>query len=185
VWYHVALLRLRLAGLKEYRRLCEDMVKHFGEAVDAPRADVIAWTCALAPNAVTDVGLPVRLAERAWAANPRSYAYARTLGAALYRAGRFDEAVRQLDRATALQKDTPVAWLLLALAHDRLGHKTEARRFLDQAGERIDRFFREKSRTAPELTAWDQLPWTERLVVQLLRREAAERIGEPKPARRP
>src|SRR5262249_22947469 len=60
------------------------------------------------------------------------------LGAALYRAGRFEEAVTRLTEATELschpyRTNMLSTWFYLAMAHHRLGHVEEARRWLDQA----------------------------------------------------
>ena len=55
-----------------------------------------------------------------------------TLGAILYRAGRFEEAVRQLERSVEVHGagGTPYDALFLAMAHHQLGHADEARRWL-------------------------------------------------------
>ena len=60
--------------------------------------------------------------------------YLNTLGAALYRAGRFDEAIRRLEEAIRLRggDGLPQDWAFLAMAHHRLGHRDEARRWLDR-----------------------------------------------------
>src|SRR5262249_55218522 len=81
----------------------------------------------------------LKFVERAIASNPTRYpaaTYRNTLGIALYRAGRYDEAVQRLNESIALQKQggTYRDWLFLAMAHHRLGHADEARRGLDQAG---------------------------------------------------
>ena len=57
----------------------------------------------LAPNAADDPGRPVALTERAVATDPRNRYYLNTLGAALYRAGRFEEAVRRLGESVAVR----------------------------------------------------------------------------------
>ena len=55
-----------------------------------------------------------------------------TLGAVLYRAGRFEEAVRQLKRSVEVHGagGTPYDALFLAMAHHQLGHADQARRWL-------------------------------------------------------
>ena len=57
-----------------------------------------------------------------------------TLGAALYRAGRFEESIRRLEESIAGRngESQPQDWVFLALAHHRLGHGAEARRWLDR-----------------------------------------------------
>jgi Flp pilus assembly protein TadD len=58
----------------------------------------------------------------------------RILGAALYRAGRFAEAIRTLEESHRGRDDgsDPQGFAFLAMAHDRLGHRAEARRWLDK-----------------------------------------------------
>jgi hypothetical protein len=55
-----------------------------------------------------------------------------TLGAALYRAGRFEAAIHRLDEGIQALggEGAPNGFALLAMAHHRLGHRDEARRWL-------------------------------------------------------
>jgi len=69
------------------------------------------------------------------ALNPRLKAiYLNTLGAALYRAGRLEEAIRRLEEGIQLRNGTsiPQDWVFLATAHHRLGHRAQARQYLDR-----------------------------------------------------
>jgi tetratricopeptide (TPR) repeat protein len=56
------------------------------------------------------------------------------LSAILYRAGRFEEAVRLLEEGIAYRNGTgePIDWPFLAMAHQQLGHRDEARRWLNR-----------------------------------------------------
>jgi tetratricopeptide (TPR) repeat protein len=67
------------------------------------------------------------------------------LGAALYRNGRYDEALRVLNEYLnghdSLQRDAR-AWPLLAMTHWQLGHHDEARRWLNRSAWWIDQFRR-------------------------------------------
>jgi serine/threonine protein kinase/WD40 repeat protein len=173
VCYQHALLRLHLGDTAGYRQACSRMLDRFGDTREGAIADIVAWTCVLAADAVPDASRPLRLAERAGASDPGTNASLRTLGAALYRACRFAEAVKRLDEATAVYKRggdwrQPIAytWLFLAMAHHRLGHALEARRWLDQAVQEIDRPTSQNAKNAA------RNPWNRRLTLQLLRREA-------------
>jgi predicted Zn-dependent protease len=77
------------------------------------------------------------------------------LAAARLRAGRAEAAVTVLEAAVKAVPGTPDGWLLLALAHQRLGHMGEAG-------------------SALEKTKDNPLPgrWNEQLELELLRREA-------------
>jgi hypothetical protein len=81
-----------------------------------------------------------------------------------------------------LQKEAPVTWLLLALAHHRLGHADEARRWLAKAKLWLD--LAEQNPDVPGeggLAAWNMLPWQERVLLQLLRREATAAVRDAGP----
>jgi tetratricopeptide (TPR) repeat protein len=120
------------------RHACEDLLKRFGSTTDPVQAHGVAWYCVLAPDAVADPKAPVRLAEAALAGHPgRGRARSdvlKTLGAALYRAGRFEEAIRRLDESIQTRGDggDPRGFAFLALAHYRLGHRDEAEHWLDK-----------------------------------------------------
>jgi hypothetical protein len=57
-----------------------------------------------------------------------------TLGAALYRAGRSEEAIRRLQEGIRKRggASLPQDWVFLAMAHHQLGHDAEARDWLDR-----------------------------------------------------
>jgi tetratricopeptide (TPR) repeat protein len=97
----------------------------------------VAWLCSLGPYTNADRESPIRLAEAAVRGATESQKANRlnTLGAALYRAGRYDEAIRRLEEGMQARGDglgIPDDWSLLAMAHHRLGHREEARRWLER-----------------------------------------------------
>jgi predicted Zn-dependent protease len=101
---------------------------------EARRASVVVRTAALLPDAVEPAGL-LTLAQRAVEADPQGWQARELLGAALYRAGQPEDAVRALDEAVHLQGADGSVWakLFLALAHQRLGHAHEVKRWRDKA----------------------------------------------------
>jgi hypothetical protein len=56
------------------------------------------------------------------------------IGAVLFRAGRFEDAIRRIAQLTEMRKgkEEPVDWAFLSMAHHRLGHRDDARRWLDR-----------------------------------------------------
>ena len=68
------------------------------------------------------------IAERAAADSPRNQARLLTLGAALYRAHRYQDAVRKLNEAAKVSANEGSAreWLFLAMAHYRESGKAAA-----------------------------------------------------------
>jgi Flp pilus assembly protein TadD len=160
VWTQHALLRLHLRDAKGYQRACATLTQRFGAVKEPGIMKTVAWTCALAPNAVADLKPIVRLAEKAGEGQPNDPNHLNTLGAILYRAGRYEEAVKWLKEAVAkspAKKGVAADWLFLAMAQQKLGHTEEAKSFLTRAGE----FKKAKD-----------LPWTERLELQILHKEA-------------
>src|SRR5262249_4536258 len=98
-WYYLALVRLHLGDRAGYRKACSGMLERFGQAADVNAARWTSWTCALGPEAVADRGRVITLAEINLAADPKDCAKLQSLGAALYRAGRFEEAAKRLTQS--------------------------------------------------------------------------------------
>ena len=119
-----------------WRRSNAALLDRFGATSNPHTARMVARACVLGPDATADPEMPVRLAEAALraAGEPDKVAYMSTLGTALYRAGRFADAIRRLDETNQLQggDSHPVFCAFLAMAHHRLGHPLEARRWLDR-----------------------------------------------------
>jgi len=138
------------------------LLSKYQQTTDPNKANDVAWCCALAPGAVADPEAPVRLAEIALKDFPaeQKHLVLNTLGAALYRAGRFEDAIRRLEEGIQLRHGTeePLDWPFLAMAHHRLGHRDEARRWLSRLRNR-------QSNTDP-FQFWEELE------IRLLRSEA-------------
>jgi serine/threonine protein kinase/tetratricopeptide (TPR) repeat protein len=176
IWYHHALVRLQLRDTEGFRSTCARMVAHFPQT-NLTAMYWIAWACALAPDALADSARPVPLAELAWATDPSDYRKLITLGAVLYRAGRFQEAARWLAEAeyACNESQTPrdesaYAWLFQAMNYHRLGQTEQALQKLDQALQEPDRPSPQESEKPSAGT------WTRRLSLQQLRHEAEELV---------
>jgi WD40 repeat protein/tetratricopeptide (TPR) repeat protein len=87
-----------------------------------------------------------------------------TLGAVLYRAGSHNEAVEALEHGVRQREgvSTPPDWAFLAMAHHRLGHREEARRWLDR--------LRARRPSTHPAAFWDELE------IRLLQSEAEAMI---------
>jgi tetratricopeptide (TPR) repeat protein len=151
------------------------MLDRFGQA-DLP--DMARWVLVLAPGAVNDRNRLVLRGEEALRKDPQTGWASTILGAALYRADRFAEAIQRLDEANAAweQAATKPAeyspayiWFFLAMAHQRKGDAVEARRWLDKAQKWMEQETQDSRNPA----------WNRRLTLQLLRREAEQRLGAP------
>ena len=173
VWHFDALAQLAGDHPDGYHRTCANLLKRFGQTQDPATANSVACTCALGPGALADLDSCVQLMDRA-AARYKNYANLNTPGAILYRAGRFTASVERLNEAIQVQGGggTPADWLFLAMAHHRLGHADEARKWLDKAAKWLDA----ANPTDPETGM--ALTWSQRLELKLLRREASALLRE-------
>jgi tetratricopeptide (TPR) repeat protein len=93
-----------------------------------PDHDIIAFTSALGPYPLPDPEVSARLAEAAIRNADRD---SRWLVWALYRAGRYDDAIRRLQEGIAQGWGGLADHAFLSMAHHRLGHREEALRSLD------------------------------------------------------
>ncbi len=198
----LACVHLAMGDIEGYRRICTRRLRDFGQTVGDPHlANNVAWKCSLAPEAVEDREAVIRCARTAVKAASRDsdkHAFLNTLGAATYRAGRFEEAFGHLNdamkalpepgsRRSEVRAPTPGGvssgliaggsafdWLFLAMAHDRLGHADEGRKWLDKAVAWIDGALQDPPLGAlPE----SRIGWRTRLQYRVLRREAEALIG--------
>jgi WD40 repeat protein/tetratricopeptide (TPR) repeat protein len=90
----------------------------------------------VSPSAVADWAVPVGL-PRPGATHIRPEmkpAGLNALGAALYRTGRFEDGIRRLKEGIEARKEAeqPLDWIFLALAYHGIGHRDEARYWLDR-----------------------------------------------------
>jgi tetratricopeptide (TPR) repeat protein len=137
---HTHIRSLGEAGDKAgVRRACEDLLTRYGISPDLTKVKDVVWSCVLAPDVVADREAPVRLAESYLALHPEEKGTERSdalriLGAALYRAGRFEEAIRSLVASNQARDDggDPKGFAFLAMTHHRLGHSDQAKHWLDK-----------------------------------------------------
>jgi eukaryotic-like serine/threonine-protein kinase len=172
-WWRLAMVRLAMGDHGEYVAVCRHILEKFGAEGQTPRtSNNIAWSCALGPAALTDYAPAVSLAESAAARSEQNRL--NTLGAILYRAGRVDEAIEQLDRSVVAHGagGTHYDALFLAMAHHQLGHADEARRWLRRACEAAPVAMRKPDASGPS-------SWIPLVEIEMLRREAKTLIEGP------
>jgi WD40 repeat protein/serine/threonine protein kinase/tetratricopeptide (TPR) repeat protein len=164
-YFHILSL-LNQGGRSGLQPAYSDLLARYGGAANPSTANTVAWSCALVRDVVADRETPVRLAEAALASFPpdQKPVVMNTLGATLYRAGRFQEAISRLEEGIQKRggESLPQDWAFLALAHHQLGHHAEAHSWLD----RLRAYPPNKS---------DGAYWNE-LEIRLLRREAEAMI---------
>ena len=174
-WQDLVTAELAADRPDEYRRACDRMLRQFEWAIPTatwpttPTMNNIAWVCTFAPAAVPDLDRVARITQAIVASVPDKPQLLNTHGQVLYRAGRFEDAIGVLQQACALSP-SGCGWgeaLFLAMAHARLGHTHEARRFLDQADGIWQRNAKPAADSAPPAPSWQ-----DRALFRLLRREA-------------
>ena len=94
-----------------------------------------AWNHAAGPIAQRDPERAVVLARQAVALAPHARLALNTLGLALYRTGQYADAIPVLERSCSKSHDEGAALDLffLAMAHQKLGHSSQARACFDRA----------------------------------------------------
>jgi WD40 repeat protein/serine/threonine protein kinase/tetratricopeptide (TPR) repeat protein len=178
-WYSRAMLHLQDGNLGGYREVCSDMLRRFDTGA--------TWTCTLSPNSGVDPARILRLAEAVLAKSARNHWHVNQLGVALYRAGRFEQAVERLIEATELSADPYRSnmihtWFYLAMAHHRLGHADLARRWLDKGVQGTEESLKspaEPPGKAGKTSGVIGPNWHRSLTLRLLRLEAEQLIHAP------
>ena len=169
-------VKLAMGDTKGYRTTCALLLDQPASDSSADTANLVAWICVLASNSADRLDRVVRLAERAVASNPNQPEFLTTLGAALYRAGRYPEAVERLVEATVIEEsdEDPFKWFLLAAAHQRLNHTEEARDVRRQAHTRFPTGFDNRN----YLEFPRQLSWEREVEWRLIINEAESLFSE-------
>jgi WD40 repeat protein/serine/threonine protein kinase/tetratricopeptide (TPR) repeat protein len=176
-WFDVACLRLLQGDTRGYRCLCGQLLERIGgtkESFSGLYAYTASRTVLLNPSSGIDPGQSLCWAEASIPGDPKSVCALHVLALAHYRAGQFDRAIQR--SGESLQADprwggTALNWLLLAMAHERLGQHEEARQWTKkivqwQAG--IDGEKQQRDVPYPP-----QMPLPDWLEFQVLSREAA------------
>jgi serine/threonine protein kinase/WD40 repeat protein/tetratricopeptide (TPR) repeat protein len=149
--YAIALLRK--GDQAAYRLFCRKRQAQLTARKWNVRPLDVLWDCVIGPDAIGDPNTLVRQAETALKTTPPAWRAegCRVLGAALYRAGRFDESISRIDESIRLRQGKSLArdWAFLAMAHARKGNHAEAVVWLNrlpsfQPPDGPDRFWEEQ-----------------------------------------
>jgi serine/threonine protein kinase/WD40 repeat protein len=94
----------------------------------------VAWHAVLQQARAISAAAALPSARKAVDLEPYNFLYQNTLGAVLYRVGRYDEAIRCLEANAPVSRDF-AAWDLyfLAMSHHQVGHSDEALRCFERA----------------------------------------------------
>jgi len=185
IWFHHAYALLRSGDQVGYRKICQQMLDEWSAGNEAHRLNWIARTCVLADGAVGDFSGPLNAAQKAFDMDRRQWGdhsgILCVIGAAQYRAGKFDDAIQSCTRALGIARFKVEVhnWLVLAMAHHRKGETGKAKEWWQKA----EQWFAQPSGSAAvaeavhAATAWAAAArnqvWEEWLIAQSLRNEAA------------
>jgi tetratricopeptide (TPR) repeat protein len=187
--YQRALLHLAVGDMNGYRTMTKRIAAQLQTTVPGPNVHLLHWACVLAPDAVTNYS-PVLEAVRRTVARQTNSSDSlpdlQTLGALLYRARHYPEAVLQLTDVFQISQRIDINAILaspiygiyfLAMAHAQLNHTNEAEEWFQRASD-LDPLAR-----AGETNAVPGIAWNRRLTLQLLRKEADSVLHAPPPSR--
>ncbi len=159
----LAALRLHNGHHDLYRDDCRKLLECASARPDPLIGFFVVWHCCAGPDAVDNPMVPVRVAEAALVAAKGSFRrmILAGSGAALYRAGRHEQAIARLEEAERdWDGDHSPLVAFLAMANQAHGRPAEARRWLDRL----------RNRTPITAADWN-VPWDE-LEVRNLQQEA-------------
>jgi tetratricopeptide (TPR) repeat protein len=132
-WMIHATFVLRSGDVEAYRQVCNAMIEKFRQTKEPIVAHRLACTCLLIPDAVSDAKLPQKLAEFS-AAGAHGIPWADiTMGLAHYRAGQFEQAIERLKPYSGQPEFEIGTSFFIAMSHQRLDQRGEARQWFDKA----------------------------------------------------
>ncbi len=182
LWFEQAILRLVVSDTAGYRSACRHMLDELRRTDEPAWLVFAAHAWALAPGGPAERAQALELAERRASAMADPWSD-QVLALALYRAGRFAEANARLLGSLDLNPgwDFQVLdWLVLAMAHQRLGQPKEALRWRERAESWVAARLRGRpggdDRAVPE--NWH---WRDGMLLHLLLREDSALVRESLP----
>jgi WD40 repeat protein/tetratricopeptide (TPR) repeat protein len=180
--YWHALLALKLGDPQGYRVACTAQIKRVLQTKEIKYDVVGRLACVLAPYPGADLDSLLPLLERNALEYPNNSEYLSAWGQVLYRVGQWEAAVRKLNEAEAaaarlkptqpplrVRQPPPKNWLFLAMAHSRLGHREDAKKWLEKF---IEEF---------QPNTFREADWSRRLEYQILQAEAESLVNGKKP----
>jgi WD40 repeat protein/Flp pilus assembly protein TadD len=157
-WSRQAMCLLAAGKMDEYRQVRAAMIERFAKDKDDSVRGYVAYACVPVADSANDPATLLALAARGGT---------RILGAAQYRAGQYEAAIRTLGPEPFRAWDD----LFVAMAHHQLNHPDQARASLAKATKLIDAMDRASpGDPAAQSPRW--VGWYERVEVDFLRREA-------------
>jgi serine/threonine protein kinase/tetratricopeptide (TPR) repeat protein len=175
--YTVALMQARLGDKDGYRATCQAVIERPLSNLQGRDKLIAIWTPCIAPNALDDSSLPVKLGKEFLASSSkddRLFSLCQ-LGAAHFRAGQYEQAAERLEEFVATDpgdSSPDTGWinyqrLFFAMTRWQLARKEDALQLLAEALPAV-----EKELQSPSSG------WNRRATLELLRNEAQALIGQ-------
>ena len=168
--YLLAMAQLQLGDRAGYRTSCEHLVDLHVRSASVVLNSRPVWPLCLAPDALDDMNRLVKRAETYVAENSRMAPHfcLYVLGAALYRAGDYDQAAQRLEESIDAYPGIPdpgcdtinYQRLLLAMSKWQLGRQDDARRQFADTKSAIDKELQDAS------TRWNRRISLEQLLAE-------------------
>lgn len=181
-YYERALTLLAAHQVDEYRQVCAEMARLFGNSYNKDALSFVAWTAALAPQSTLDYSVLVALVDESVKLNNGNGNSLKDQGAIYFRSGRYHEAIDRLTESVRLLNESGTSdanWdsivvypqLFLAMSYHQLKRPDEARKWLDRARSDI-----QKARSEHE-NGKLKMSWNRRATITLLEQEAETLFG--------
>jgi tetratricopeptide (TPR) repeat protein len=167
-YYEYACLLLLVGDKDHYRELIQTLVGPVDETKDPRLAYELARACVITPEMTAEPERVIRWARLAVENTPLAW-HSHVVGAAYYRAGDYEEALRWLGSSldSPWNIGRPLNFFVQAMAHRHLGHTERAEALLDEATRLCEEM--ESSRVDGAVPALFAADW---MTIQLYRREA-------------
>ncbi len=173
-YYFLSALRRCLGDEPGYRAACAGAFDVAEESDDDVLRDRLVWTCTLGPNALDDLSVPLTHAETLVAKEPKNAEVLYALGALLFRAGQYDQAVHRLEQSKALYANEPSGafeglhtQLLLAMTKWKQDRHDEALSLMSETRATLD-----------DVLQSPQTNWLRHVTLEVLDREAKALIEQ-------
>jgi WD40 repeat protein/serine/threonine protein kinase len=170
-WYCRAAAQLGARDVAGYHAVRTEIVKRFARSSDAGAVSHVLYISVALPITDRESGELVHMGE---VAAPIFAGNERVLGAALYRAGKHQAALRTMQRASKRFAPRAWDWLFQAMAHHQLGHADDAKQCLADAVAWIERANEQLAKG--NRGAW--IGWSEAIETDYLQREAEALLAQ-------
>jgi WD40 repeat protein/serine/threonine protein kinase len=174
LWYRHAIACLGAGDYAAYHDVCVQMLQRFADKPSVARLCIYACAPDSKAGDNSEQLLAIGQADLKTQRKDDRYGYGvalRAYGAALYRAGRYQEAGKALEEAREYFRPRAWDWLFLAMACHHCGEDAKARDAFDEAVKEITAAGQVRHRDS----TWYH--WCEQVEVEALRREAETLLG--------